>query len=195
MRIRSAEFVGASASAEGLLGDGRPEIAFAGRSNVGKSSLLNRLLGAKLARTSSTPGRTQTINWFRIDGKLWFVDLPGYGYAKVSRQAREDWARTVASYFARPHEARLVVQLVDAKVGATALDVEAAEYFTALGVARVVVATKADKLKRGEQVRRIEEIRRALGLAPETAPLTVSAKTGEGISELWKRIAEFLAAG
>jgi GTP-binding protein len=195
MRLRSAEFAGASADAEGLLGDGRPEVAFAGRSNVGKSSLLNRLLGARLARTSSTPGRTRTINWFRIDDRFWFVDLPGYGYAKVSRRERDDWARTVASYFARPHAARLVVQLVDAKVGATALDVEAAQYFAALGVARVVVATKADKLKRGEWRRRIEEIRGALGLDPGAAPLTVSAKTGEGISELWKRIAEFLAAG
>lgn len=195
MRFRSAEFVGASANAEGLLGDGRPEVAFAGRSNVGKSSLLNRLLGAKLARTSSTPGRTQTINWFRIDGEFWFVDLPGYGYAKVSRRAREDWARTVASYFARPHEARLVVQLVDAKVGATDLDVEAARYFAGLGVRRVVVATKVDKLKRGERVRRLDEIRRRLDLAPEAAPLAASANSGEGISELWKRIAEFLAAG
>lgn len=195
MRFRSAEFVGASANAEGLLGDGRPEIAFAGRSNVGKSSLLNRLLGTKLARTSSTPGRTQTINWFRIDNKFWFVDLPGYGYAKVSRSARENWARTVASYFARPHEARLVVQLVDAKVGATDLDVEAARYFAGLDVPRVVVATKIDKLKRGERARRLEEMRRRLDLVPEAAPLAVSANSGEGVSELWKRIAEFLAAG
>lgn len=195
MRLRKAEFVGASATAEGLLGDGRPEIAFAGRSNVGKSSLLNRLLGARLARTSSTPGRTQTINWFRVEDRFWFVDLPGYGYAKVSRQAREDWARTVASYFARPHEKRLVVQLVDAKVGATALDIEAASYFAALGVPRVVVATKVDKLKRGERARSLDEIRRRLDPGSTIELLAASAKTGEGVSELRKRIAEFFAAG
>lgn len=195
MRLRRAEFVGASASAEGLLGDGSPEVAFAGRSNVGKSSLLNRLLGARLARTSSTPGRTQTINWFRVENRYWFVDLPGYGYAKVSRQAREAWAKTVASYFARPQEKRLVVQLVDAKVGATELDVEAARYFAGLGAERIVVATKFDKLKRGERAKRLDEIRRRLDAESQTELLAASAKTGEGVSELRKRIAEFLAAG
>lgn len=195
MRFRSAEFAGASVDAGSFLGDGSAEIAFAGRSNVGKSSLLNRLLGAKLARTSSTPGRTQTVNWFRVEDRFWLVDLPGYGYAKVSRTAREAWAKTVASYFERPHGRRLVVQLVDAKVGATALDQEAAEYFEALDSPRIVVATKIDRLKRGERARRMQEIRRDLGLAAEDELLAVSANTGEGVRELWKRIADFLAAG
>jgi len=195
MKFRSAQFAGASADAESFLGDGRPEVAFAGRSNVGKSSLLNRLLGAKLARTSSTPGRTQTVNWFRVEDRFWLVDLPGYGYAKVSRTAREAWAKTVASYFARPHDRRLVIQLVDAKVGATALDRDATEYFESLAVPSVVVATKIDRLKRGERARRMQEIRSDLGLATEDELLAVSADTGEGVRELWKRIADFLAAG
>jgi GTP-binding protein len=195
MKFRSAQFAGASADAESFLGDGLPEVAFAGRSNVGKSSLLNRLLGAKLARTSSTPGRTQTVNWFRVEDRFWLVDLPGYGYAKVSRTAREAWAKTVASYLERPHDRRLVIQLVDAKVGATALDRDAAEYFGSLAVPCLVVATKIDRLKRGERARRLQEIRRDLGLATEDELLAVSADTGEGVRELWKRIADFLAAG
>ena len=195
MRFRSAEFAGASTDPSGFLGDGNAEVAFAGRSNVGKSSLLNRLLGAKLARTSSTPGRTQTVNWFRVDGRFWFVDLPGYGYAKVSRTSREAWAKTVASYLERPHDKRLVIQLVDAKVGATALDRDAAEYFASLGSPRIVVATKIDRLKRGERARRMQEIRGDLGLAADDELMAVSANTAEGVRELWKRIADFLAAG
>jgi GTP-binding protein len=195
MKFRSAEFAGASVGAESFLGDGTPEIAFAGRSNVGKSSLLNRLLGAKLARTSSTPGRTQTVNWFRVENRFWFVDLPGYGYAKVSRTAREAWAKTVASYFAQPHDRRLVIQLVDAKVGATALDRDAAAYFADLAVPRIVVATKIDRVKRGERARRLLEIRRDLEQATDNELMAVSANSGEGLSELWKRIADFLAAG
>jgi len=193
MRIRGAKFAGASARGDQLLSDGAPEVAFAGRSNVGKSSLLNRLLGARLARTSSTPGRTQTINWYRAEG-FWLVDLPGYGYAKVSRSAREAWAKTVASYFERPLGKRMVVQLVDAKVGATDLDVEAARYFESLGVARVVAATKADRLKRGEKARQLAAIERDLVLSSGAALQAVSAKSGEGVRELWKRISEFLAA-
>ena len=193
MRIQTAEFAGASARVEDFRGDGSPEVAFAGRSNVGKSSLLNRIVGRSLARTSSTPGRTQTINWYRIDGRCWLVDLPGYGYARASRRAREAWAEMIASYFARPVSRRLVVQLVDAKVGATALDVEAARYFAGLGTRRIVVATKADRLKRNERVRALNAVERALDLGKRTELVVVSATSGEGIRELWKRIADFLA--
>ena len=193
MKIPSAEFVGASARAEEFFGDGTPEVAFAGRSNVGKSSLLNRLVGQRVARTSSTPGRTQTVNWFRVDGRFWLVDLPGFGYAKASRTAREAWAATIASYFREPLAERLVVQLVDSRVGATELDVEAAAYFAGLGVERVVVATKFDRLKRSQRVRALEDVRRALGLATETDLIAVSATSGEGVRELWKRISDFLA--
>jgi len=194
LRRQSAKFVGASGRPEDLLSDGRPEVVFAGRSNVGKSSLLNRLLGARLARTSARPGRTQTINWFRTDDSFWLVDLPGYGYAKASREAREEWARLIASYFERPGGRRLVVQLVDGRVGATQLDVEAGQYFAAMDVARVVVATKMDRLKkRNDRGRALERIERALELGGGTELLAVSAVSGEGVRELWKRITEFLA--
>jgi len=193
VRIQAVEFAGASGREQDFLGDGSPEVVFAGRSNVGKSSLLNRLAGRDLARTGSTPGRTQTINWFRVDGRWWLVDLPGYGYAKASREARESWARLIASYFASAHDRRLVVQLVDARVGATSLDVEAAGYFAGLGIARVVVATKLDGLRPGERTRKLREIAGALDLQREAGLLAVSAKSGEGVRELWKRISDFLA--
>lgn len=193
MKISSAEFARSGARAEDLIDDGAPEIAFAGRSNVGKSSLLNRLLGARLARTSSTPGRTQTVNYFRVNRRFWFVDLPGYGYAKAARSDRERWAKVVSSYIERDPSRRMLVQLVDARVGATPLDAQAAEYFAAVGGHRIVVATKVDKLKRGERAAALAGIRAALGPGGETALLPVSAVTGEGMRELWKSITDFLA--
>lgn len=193
MKILSAEFARSGARAEDLIDDGALEVAFAGRSNVGKSSLMNRLLGTKLARTSSTPGRTQTVNYFRINRKFWFVDLPGYGYARAARSDRERWAKVVTSYLERDPSRRLLVQLVDAKVGATPLDAQAAEYFTGLGVRRIVVATKADKLKRGERAAALAGIHTALALGEEAVLLPVSAVSGEGMRELWKSITDFLA--
>ena len=193
MKILSAEFARSGARAEDLIDDGALEVAFAGRSNVGKSSLMNRLLGTKLARTSSTPGRTQTVNYFRINRKFWFVDLPGYGYARAARSDRERWAKVVTSYLERDPSRRLLVQLVDAKVGATPLDAQAAEYFGSLGIRRLVVATKADKLKRGERAAALAGIRAALALGEEAVLLPVSAVSGEGMRELWKSITDFLA--
>ena len=173
--------------------DELPEIAFAGRSNVGKSSLLNELLGRKLARTSSTPGRTQTINYFRINGSFYFVDLPGFGYARASKEARSQWAEVINDYLRTPHPRRMVIQLVDARVGATALDEQAGEYFAGLGLRILTVATKADDVKRGERARRMRQIAEALQVGEPTAILAVSTQTGEGVRELWKSIAEFLA--
>ena len=193
MRIETAEFVRASAGAGDLIEDGSPQVAFAGRSNVGKSSLLNALLGRQLARSGSTPGRTQTVNWYRVEGRYWFVDLPGFGFARASREAREQWAEVVDAYLRRAQGPRLVVHLVDAAVGATRLDEEAAAYFDALGVECVVVATKFDRVKRGERARRLAEIGRALGFADGTTVVPVSTISGEGVRELWKRIADFLA--
>ncbi|MCB1008461.1 MAG: YihA family ribosome biogenesis GTP-binding protein [Acidobacteria bacterium] len=193
MKIQTSEFVRSSVDAEGLIGDGEPQVAFAGRSNVGKSSLLNKLLGVRLARTSSTPGRTQTINYFRVNRRYWFVDLPGYGFARAARTERQRWAALVASYLARDAEHRLVVQLVDAKVGATDLDVAAAEYLESLGARRIAVATKIDRLKRGARAAALARIGTTLQLGPEATVIAVSAVTGEGVRELWKFIADFLA--
>ena len=122
-RIQSAEFVRSAHSGSDFLRDGRPEVAFVGRSNVGKSSLLNALLGRRgLARTSSTPGRTQAVNYFLVNDRLWFVDLPGYGYAKASKESRQRWGRTTEQYFDQALPGAVVVMLIDAKVAGTPLD-------------------------------------------------------------------------
>ncbi len=194
MKIDTARFVLAAHSRHDFPTDGRPEIALVGRSNVGKSSLLNRVVGRnKLARISSTPGRTRAINYFLINDRFYLVDLPGYGYAKVSKTEREAWGRLMDHYFRRPSDARWLVQLIDAKVGATPLDIEAREYLTDLGVPGDVVATKIDKVKRGARPAALASIRRALALEDEEV-IPFSAKTGEGARELWRAIDARLAA-
>jgi GTP-binding protein len=160
-----------------------------GRSNVGKSSLLNALAGnRKLARTGSTPGRTRAVNYFLVDGRYYLVDLPGYGYAKASRGDRERLARVSESYLER-QPGRRVVLLVDGKVGATPLDVVAFRFLAEVGADVVVAATKCDQVKRAERERQRRSIRESLEL-PEGTPLVfVSARTGEGLHELWREIA------
>ncbi|HEX2164615.1 MAG TPA: ribosome biogenesis GTP-binding protein YihA/YsxC [Thermoanaerobaculia bacterium] len=198
MKIASAEFVRSAVAAGGFLSDGRPQVAFAGRSNVGKSSLLNRLLGRKaLARISSTPGRTRAVNYFLVNERVWFVDLPGYGYAKAGREERRRWAELVEAYLDRSAAVAQVVLLVDAKVGATPLDVQAYDYLAGFGVPLLVAATKADKLGRGRGQQAVAEVRRALGIAagPGATPVVpVSSKTGDGIRELWRAIDERLTS-
>jgi GTP-binding protein len=187
--IQTAEYVHSAHSARDLLDDGRPQVAFVGRSNVGKSSLLNALLRRKgLARTSSTPGRTQTINYFLINDRLWFVDLPGYGYAKTSKDKRRAWAKTVEHYFEQALPATTAVLLIDAKVGGTPLDAAAWDYLTASGAEPLVVATKVDKVPRGKRHQARSALRERVGLPDDYPVAEVSATTGEGIRELMREI-------
>lgn len=192
MKVESAEFVKSARASGDFVRDGRPEIAFVGRSNVGKSSLLNRLLGRKgLARVSSTPGRTRLVNYFLVNRRFWFVDLPGYGYAKAGKEDRKEWAALADSYFRADDRMRpLVVMLVDGKIGATPLDVQAYEYLASLGVEMMVVATKVDRLPRGKRAAMEKGIRVALG--EEINIIPVSAHSGEGIQELWSAVARHL---
>ena len=174
--------------------DARPEIAFVGRTNVGKSSLLNRLLGRKgLARTSQTPGRTQAVNYFLVNRRFYFVDLPGYGYAKAGKEARREWAARVEGYF-REEPPDAVVLLVDGKVGATPLDVQAYEYLSGLGTALIVAATKVDKVSRGKWASAVKEVRKTLNLEEEVPVIPVSAHSGDGIKELWGAMTPHLEA-
>ncbi|MEM9554307.1 MAG: ribosome biogenesis GTP-binding protein YihA/YsxC [Acidobacteriota bacterium] len=216
MKIHSAELAISAHRPDQFRRDGRPEVAFVGRSNVGKSSLMNRLLARKaLARTSSTPGRTQAVNYFLINDRYYFVDLPGYGFAKASRTSRERWAVLMDAYFrdasardaardtpgrdgAGPdaggaHPAPLLIQLVDAKVGATDLDVQAIDYFDSLDLDLRVVATKIDKVPRSKRVRQLRGIAERLRLV--APPLAVSAASGEGVPIVWKEIQAFLDGG
>ena len=198
----TAEFVRSAHRSEDLLRDGRPEVLFVGRSNVGKSSLLNRLLGKKgLARTSSTPGRTRAVNYFLVNDRYYFVDLPGYGYARAGKGERREWAELVDGYV-REVVARScrVVLLVDGKVGATPLDVEALRYLLSLGAGVTVVATKMDRVSTGKRTKALSEIRRTLSLGEDIGGMggmgliPVSADSGEGMKELWSTIMLHLEA-
>jgi GTP-binding protein len=200
-----AEFLRSAHRSEDLLRDGRPEVLFVGRSNVGKSSLLNRLLGKKgLARTSSTPGRTRAVNYFLVNDRYYFVDLPGYGYAKAGKDERREWAELVDGYVREVvGRACRVILLVDSKVGATPLDVEALGYLVNLGAGVTVVATKMDKVPSGKRAKALAEIRRTLSLDGEAAKsgvsggmdlIPVSSESGEGMKELWGTIMLHLEA-
>lgn len=194
MKIQKAEFVLSAVRADQFRRDGRPEIAFVGRSNVGKSSLMNRLLNRKgLARTSSRPGRTQAVNYFLINDSYYFVDLPGYGFAKASKVERERWARLMDEYFRFATADRvLLIQLIDGKVGATTLDVQGADYFEDLGHVPLVVGTKIDKVPRSKRIRSLRSINQDLDLPDDTGALPVSSTSGEGVQQLWRRIQAFL---
>lgn len=186
MKIETAEFVRSAHSSGDFLRDGRPEVAFVGRSNVGKSSLMNRMLGRKgLAKTSSTPGRTRAVNYFLINRRFWFVDLPGYGYAKAAKDDRREWAALVESYLRDALPRLRLVQLVDSKVGATPLDLQAYQYLSSLGASLVVAATKLDRVPRSKRAATLRTMRGALGLTDAIPLIPVSAHTGEGMKELW----------
>ncbi|MCH7666831.1 MAG: YihA family ribosome biogenesis GTP-binding protein [Acidobacteria bacterium] len=192
MRVKSAQYLLSAVRSEDFLDGGCPQIAFVGRSNVGKSTLLNRLVGRhSLARISSNPGRTRAINYFEINSRFYFVDLPGYGYAKVSKKERESWGRLMASYFEMASGSAMVIQLVDAKVGATELDRQSAQYLRSVGVDPVVVATKADRLKRGKLEAALASVRRDLGL-PDSIVIPFEAPSGNGAKQIWKSIEQYL---
>ena len=176
--------------------DPKPEIALSGRSNVGKSSLINTLLGRKsLARVSSAPGKTITINYYNIDGKLYLVDLPGYGYAKRSQESKKSWSSLTEDYFLKNPSAdaiKLVIQLIDIRTGPTDDDIMMINFLIDSGFPFVVVATKTDKLSKS----RLEEALKSLdegcfaGTGIETIPF--SSVTREGQEQLWSKINEFL---
>ncbi len=194
MKVETAEFIRSAHGSGDFLRDGRPEVAFVGRSNVGKSSLMNSLLGRKgLARTSSTPGRTRAVNYFLVNRRFYFVDLPGYGYARAGKDDRREWAAAVNSYFQQAPRVAVVL-LVDGKVGATPLDVQAYEYMQDLGAPVLVAVTKIDRVPRGKRAAGLRAIRETLELSEPTPLIPVSAHAGEGMKELWNAIALHLEA-
>jgi GTP-binding protein len=172
--------------------DTLPQVAFAGRSNVGKSSLLNALFGRTLAAVSKTPGKTRTINYYLVNRAVYFVDLPGYGYAKVAQGERREWGARITHYLQHEERLRLVVGLVDPRIPTSPLDVALVAFVHAAGHRLVVVATKSDQLGRGGMA--AAAWRLAADLALEEKPLSFSARTGSGKRELLSAISEAVAA-
>lgn len=188
-----AQFVRSAAKPADFPRDMLPQVVFAGRSNVGKSSVINRLLNRKnFARVGSAPGKTTHINYFCIDQKLYLVDLPGYGYAKVSKQERDRWGRLIEAWFADPGRMALGILIVDARHRPTADDCTMAEVFLSAKKPFLVVANKLDKLKKSEVEGNVQQIRDTLAL-PEAVPLILfSAEKGEGRGELLGQILNHL---
>ena len=175
--------------------DTMPEVAFAGRSNVGKSSLLNLLTGRKsLARVSGNPGKTRTINFYRINDAFRVVDLPGYGYAKVSKSVTENWGAMMEEYFQNRQGLKKVVQLVDIRHAPSAQDQQMYEYLRHYGLDGIVVATKADKVSRNELQKCIKTIRQVMKLEPEDLVIPVSALKRSGYEELLAEMEKLLEA-
>lgn len=184
LNFPQAQFVTSYGISKQLPQTARPEISFAGRSNVGKSSMLNKLFGRKaLARVSSVPGKTATINFYRVQG-VDFVDLPGYGYAKVAKTEKHRWSELIEGYFHQDRDFRLVVELIDMRHPATALDVQMVNFLIESELPFVVVLTKADKLNKTQFQARMDAIRQELPCGEELVILPFSSVTGLGVEEL-----------
>jgi GTP-binding protein len=195
MHIHDAAFVRACSRPADFPAPGWPEIAFVGRSNVGKSSLINLLLGRRgLARVSATPGKTQTINFIAINRAYYFVDLPGYGYAKVPGAVQQRWRSLIDAYFRDRSTLRSVVLILDPRRPPTDLDRTMNDWLDAYDIPAIVAATKADHVPRGRRRAAHDQIAAALALTPDRAPVFLSARTGEGRGELWARIDDALMA-
>jgi len=193
--IRRLEFMGGMAAADGWRPESAlPEIAFSGRSNVGKSSLLNRLVGRKkLARVSRTPGRTREINFFRVNDSFVMADLPGYGYAKVSKARKAEWRPLLEGYIAKTPQLAGVVQLLDMRRDPSEDDVAMLDFLAELGMPTIVVLTKSDKLSRAAAAAQADAIARSLLLDPEQT-IPFSAVTGEGRDDLASAIVSAVAS-
>lgn len=163
-----------------------PEIAFAGKSNVGKSSLINALMNRKsLARTSAQPGKTQTINFYNINSEIYLVDLPGYGYAKVSQEEKAKWGKLIERYLHESKQLKLVFLLIDIRHDPSANDKEMYEWILYQGFKPIIIATKLDKIKRSQVQKNLKAIREGLKVEPGTVMIPFSAETKQGRDEIW----------
>ena len=171
---------------------GQPEIAFAGKSNVGKSSLINALMNRKaLARTSGQPGQTQTINYYHVNEEMYLVDLPGYGYAKVSESVKEKWGNMIESYLHSSQTLKAVFLLIDIRHDPSANDKTMYDWISYQGYQPVIIATKLDKIKRSQIQKQVKRIREGLDVAEKTPIIPFSAQTKQGRDEIWDLIEEF----
>ena len=193
MVVKSAELETVCGRTSSLPDNQWPEIAFAGKSNVGKSSLINGLLNRKaLARTSAQPGKTQTINFYNVNKELYFVDLPGYGYAKVSVEIRAKWGRMIEKYLHTSKQLRKVFLLIDIRHVPSENDCMMYDWIVDNGYEPVIICTKLDKIKRSQVQKNLKQIREKLDLVPGTRMIPFSAQTKQGRDEIWQLIDETL---
>jgi GTP-binding protein len=193
--VRQLEFLGGMASPRGWRPEtSLPEVAFAGRSNVGKSSLINTLLRrSKAARVSNTPGRTREINFFRINDQFVLVDLPGYGYARIAKDRKAEWKPMIEGYLRHSPNLRGIVQLLDVRHDPTRDDIQMLDFLSEVGVPAMIVMTKTDKLSRSQAKSRIAEITASLGLEDDQV-IPFSSETGEGRDELAEAVVSLIAS-
>ena len=170
-----------------------PEIAFAGKSNVGKSSLINALMNRKsYARTSATPGKTQTINYYNINGELYLVDLPGYGYAKVSEKEKQQWGKLIERYLYSSKQLKAVFLLIDIRHDPSANDKMMYDWIVSKGYRPIIIATKLDKIKRSQKEKHLKAIRQGIGVLPETEIVPFSALSKQGRDEIWELMERYV---
>lgn len=175
---------------------GRLEVAFAGKSNVGKSSLINGLMNRKaLARTSAEPGKTQTINFYNVNEELYLVDLPGYGYARVSKEESAKWGKMIENYLHTSKDLQTVFLLVDIRHAPAANDKMMYDWIADSGFKPIIIATKLDKIKRSQVAKQLKLIRTTLQVLPDTKIIPFSAQTKQGRDEIWAIVDDLLAAG
>jgi GTP-binding protein len=192
MKITSAEFLTSVYPGDKYPPGRYTEVAFAGRSNVGKSSLINTLVNRKgLARISSTPGKTQSINFYLVNRSICLVDLPGYGYAKVPKQMRKQWSPLIEDYCRKRKNLRGVVIIIDARIGLTPLDISLIQWLRGLSLPALITLTKIDKLSKNKMAQAMGQAAEALSVDPEEI-CTFSAHTGQGKKELWQRITSII---
>ncbi|TDF97614.1 ribosome biogenesis GTP-binding protein YihA/YsxC [Paenibacillus piri] len=189
MKVNQAEFIISAVGPSQYPPDALPEIALAGRSNVGKSSLINRMIQRKnLARTSSKPGKTQQLNYYKINSDLFFVDLPGYGYAQVSKSKREIWGKFIEEYLLHREYLQLVLLIIDLRHPPSKDDQAMYDWLKHNGVPMCVVTTKADKITKGQWQKHVKIVRETLGMGKEEPLVLFSSELGVGKDELWQTI-------
>lgn len=189
MKLKSAELETVCGITSKLPNNPYPEFAFAGKSNVGKSSLINTLLNRKaLARVSSQPGKTQTINYYLVNKELYFVDLPGYGYAKVSQDAKVAWGKMIERYLGKSAQLRVVFLLVDIRHEPNANDVQMYDWIVANGFEPIIIATKSDKISKGAAAKQVTVIQKTLNCPKETKIIPFSSENRTGVEEVYSVI-------
>jgi GTP-binding protein len=193
MNVTKAEIAVSAVKPEQYPDGALPEFALAGRSNVGKSSFINKMINRKnLARTSSKPGKTQTLNFYLINESLYFVDVPGYGFARVSKKEREAWGKMMETYFTTREQLRAVVLIVDLRHPPTKDDVMMYEFLKHYQIPTIIIATKADKVPKGKWQKHLKVVRETLNIMDDDELILFSAETGQGKEEAWAALERFL---